>query len=30
MSLVLARLVLICITDTWEPRLGWRSIFFSA
>ena len=29
-SLVLAMLFLICIMDSWEHRLGWRSIFFTA
>lgn len=29
-SLVLAMLFLICIIDSWEHRLGWRSIFFTA
>lgn len=27
-SLELAMLFLICITDSWEHRLGWRSIFW--
>ena len=29
-SLVLAMLFLMCIMDSWEHRLGWRSIFFTA